>query len=85
MNFKTPKPYALNLNREQAKILLKGLILLPDKEKNNVVSQALIKDVRNIITILDRRVKNERIIAESKRKNTSNQPNAKPKPKVKEK
>lgn len=62
------RPFGLSLNREQAALLLKGLKSLPGTDQNNVIYEALIKDIECILTIWDRRIKNEKILQEQRRK-----------------
>ena len=63
----TKKPIGMNFNCQQAKLLLKGLMNLSDSDKNNVIYDRLIHDLNTIITIWERRIKNEKIIQEQKR------------------
>lgn len=64
----TTKPLGLNVNREQAALLLNGLKVLPDTDKNNVIYDTLMRDLETIVVIWDRRIKNEKIIQEQRRK-----------------
>ena len=62
------QPMGVNLNREQAALLLKGLKTLPDSDKKNVIYDTLIQNLETIVVIWDRRIKNEKMImAERKR------------------
>ena len=62
------QPMGVNLNREQAVLLLKGLRALPDSDKKNVIYDTLVQNLDTIIVIWDRRIKNEKLImAERKR------------------
>ena len=61
------KPLGLNLNKEGAALLVKGLSSLPTEDRNNVVFQRLMHDLNMIVTIWDRRIKNEKLIQEQKR------------------
>lgn len=62
----TRKPIGLNLNREGAAMLLRGLESLPPEDRN-VVYQKLKQDLGMIVTIWDRRIKNEKILQENRR------------------
>lgn len=74
------KPGALQLNREQADLLLEALKGLPEPKKRVVIYDALYRDVENIRLIWDRIIKAQRVAAEqrkkmvSQRKQTSGQP-----------
>jgi len=61
------KPLGLGLNKEGASMLVRGLEKLPLDDQKNVVYQRLIHDLNMIVTIWDRRIKNEKIIQEQRR------------------
>lgn len=61
------KPMGLQINKEQAVLLLKGLKTLPETDQTSVVYQSLLRDVETINTILDRIVKNAKIANEQRR------------------
>lgn len=65
MNIK--KPLGLNLNREQAALLLKGLEGISGLDRQNVLYEKLKRDLETIIVIWDRRIKNEKILSEQRR------------------
>lgn len=64
----TKKPFGLSLNREGAVLLLKGLEGLPEEDKTSVVFDRLKHDINTIIVIWDRRIKNEKMIQDHRRK-----------------
>jgi hypothetical protein len=64
----TKKPLGLSLNREGAALLLKGLEELPEEDKTGIVFDRLKHDISTIIVIWDRRIKNERMIQDHRRK-----------------
>lgn len=68
----TNKPLGLNLGREQAAMLLKGLDTLPQQDRQNVLYKRLKQDLNMILTIWDRRIKNEKLIQEHRRKVKAN-------------
>ena len=62
------RPFDISLNREQAGLILKGLRALLESDKKTIIYQALDRDIEAIITIWDRRIKNEKIVLEERRK-----------------
>jgi hypothetical protein len=56
----------LNLNREQASMLLQGIEFLSDDQKKSVVYTKLKRDLESIVVIWDRRIKNIKILEEKK-------------------
>lgn len=48
-------------NAEQSSLLLKALDGLPDQDKRGVMFQRLYEEVRNINTVWERRIKNEKL------------------------
>jgi len=67
VNFGTNKPIGLNLNGEQAEMLLRGLERLEESDKKSVLYAKIKQDLNMIKTIWDRRIKNEKIVQETKR------------------
>lgn len=63
------KRLGLLTNKEQATMLLKGLELLPPQDKGNVVYETLVRELKTIVTIWDRRIKNEKILQRNKATN----------------
>lgn len=61
------KPLGLNLNREQAALLLKGLESLEPSDKNNIIFEKIKHDLEYIVVIWDRRIKNERLVQDHRR------------------
>jgi len=61
-------PIGLNVNREQAAMLLRGLDILPEADKRAIVYKALRRDLESIVLIWDRRVKNEKVAQEMVKK-----------------
>lgn len=58
----TKIPMGLCLNFDQAMMIKKGLDSLSDKDKSSVNYITLSRDVEAIITIWNRRIKNEKIM-----------------------
>jgi len=65
------KALGLALDRESAKLLLDGLESLPANQKS-IHYQKLTKKLTEIITIWDRRIKNEAILKERRKKPNDN-------------
>ena len=62
-----PKPMGLQLNRDAAVLLKKGLLKLPVEDQNNVNYQSLMRDIDMIIVIWDRTIKNQKIVKDLQR------------------
>lgn len=61
------KYYTLKLNHESAKLLLEGVESLPAGKKNTVVYKNLHHNLRTIVTLWERRIKNEKIAQDARR------------------
>lgn len=61
------KPMGLQLNKEQAALILKSLKALPEAERKTVVYESLIRDVETIVVIWERILKNQKIMLEQRR------------------
>lgn len=61
-------PFSLNLNGEGANILLQGMQLIPDNKKRNVVYHQLERDLKVIVTMWNKRIKEEREIQSARKK-----------------
>lgn len=64
----TTKPIGLALNKETAQLLLDGLNKLDQSRKQGILYEKLNKELHNIITIWDRRIKNDKLLKESRKK-----------------
>lgn len=53
-------PFNLNLSGEQANILLEGIQHVPENKRKNVVYQQLERDLKVIVAIWGKRIKEER-------------------------
>jgi predicted DNA-binding transcriptional regulator len=65
-NIDISKPIGLQLNSEQSKLLLKGLESLSLSDKKVVIYDTLVRELKTIIVIWERRIKNEQILKEVK-------------------
>lgn len=61
-------PFTLELNREEAALILRGLELLPDHERRNVVSENLVRQLELIVAVWDKTVRTTQAIQAEKRK-----------------
>ena len=73
------KPMGLQVNREQAILLLKGLQALPDSDRSSVVYQGLLRDVETINTLWERVLKNAKLANAQRREATLSQKGIPPK------
>lgn len=67
------KPMGLEINREQAALLLRGLKLLPEQEQKNVICQSMTRDLETIVSLWDRVIKNQKAAHELKKAKLSAQ------------
>lgn len=61
------KPFGINLNKEKVSLLLRGILLLPEKERKSVVYNTLQRELETMSVIWDRRIKNEKLAAEQRK------------------
>ena len=57
-----PKPIDISLNKEHAILLLEGLGKLSKDKQKGVVYDGLKKNLENIISIWERKIKNQKIL-----------------------
>jgi len=60
--------YTITLNLESAKLLYDGLDNLPADKKRTILYNNLRKNLKVIITLRERQIKNEQIIQDERRK-----------------
>lgn len=58
----------LKVNKHGAELLLEGLNLLPVTKKDNVVYNSIVKDLKMILMLYERRIKMTKTVYDEKRK-----------------
>lgn len=58
----------ISVNKDQANLLLKGLKSLPTTEQTNINYTKLVHDLETITVVWDRRIKNQKIAHDIRRK-----------------
>jgi hypothetical protein len=62
------KPLGVQVNKEQATLLLKGLNMLPESDKRVVIYDSLKRDLETVVVIWDRLIKTQTTVQEERRK-----------------
>lgn len=65
------KPMNLQLNREQAELLLEALRGLPEPKRRVIIYDALYRDVESIRMMWDRIIKAQRLVSDQRKKMVS--------------
>jgi|APFre7841882654_1041346.scaffolds.fasta_scaffold100369_2 hypothetical protein len=65
-----PKPVGLQINREQALLLIRGLKTLPESDQTSIVFRSLIRDLETLNTVWERIIKNQKLANQQRRTDT---------------